>query len=303
VPKAGTKALIGAVVAVGLCIGIAVQVLDQAEPLGVQGDWDVRFEEDFSGDRLDPEQWADHEEWEADGYAISDAWAPVPAGRQQLELRDGRAVLKARRGDDLPDDRTFTSSSIHTRGRFSLPEGATSYVEARLKAPAGKGLLPAFWLLGNGDNETGEGWPINGEVDILEFANNKDEAERPYFSVWYPADVYTNPPGTFLNGAHDTHPDSFEPEPDLVGSWHTWGLYRSPEKMEVYIDGVRRFTFEPGRSYKTGTPLPPMLFTNPMHIRLSLAVGGDWAGAGLDPQEYEEDDLSVDYVRAWVQDS
>jgi hypothetical protein len=36
-----------------------------------------------------------------------------------------------------------------------------------------------------------------------------------------------------------------------------------------------------------------------MHIRLSLEVGGSWAGQGYGLDEYEPGELVVDYVRAW----
>jgi hypothetical protein len=298
--KSARSAILGVVIVTALIlVGISLLSHDVA-PVGVDGEWSPLFQEEFSDEALGRQRWSDSETWELDGYALDDAWAPVPATEDQLELRDGAALLKARRATGLAQDKNFTSSSIHTRGKFSLPAKATTYVEARMRAPAGRGLFPAFWLLGNGDDDSGEGWPINGEVDIVEFANNKDEQGRPYFSVWYPADVYSDPPGTFLNGVHDTHPDSFEHESDLRESWHVWGLYRSPERMDVYIDGVRQFGFRPGEIYKTGLPLPEMLFTNDMHIRLSLAVGGEWAGAGWSPEDYEEGELAVDYVRAWV---
>ncbi len=166
----------------------------------------------------------------------------------------------------------FTCTFFFHSQKWSIPAGITSYTEGRLKAPTNKGSLPAFWLLGDGTNSDGNGWPITGEVDILEFANNAYEATSPYFSLWYPSDVYTNPPGTWLSGTHDTHPDSFAKRPDLVNSWHTWGLYRSPQKMELRIDGQLIATFLPNVVYRNGYKLPPMLFTNNLHIRFSYGM-------------------------------
>ena len=291
-----------ATAAVVAAVGAAAAVLvagQSPQPSGVDGSWELLFEDEFDGRALQSDRWADHEPWQGDGFSTSDAWYPVPHSKNELEISDGKATLKARRGSKLPEGKPLTSVDLNTRGKFSIPAGVTSFTEARLNAPTGRGLLPAFWLLGDGTNDTGEGWPINGEIDILEFANNVDEVDRPYASVWYPKDVYTSPPGTFLNGTHDTHPDSFAPEPGLKGTWHTWGLFRSPERMDVYIDGVRRFTFLPGEKYKQGTPLPQMLFERPAHVRLSLGVGGEWAGAGRDFSEYDEGELQVDYVRSW----
>jgi len=272
----------------------------QPQPTGVEGAWELAFHEEFDGDRLDGDRWNDHEPWQGDGWGINSAWHPVPATRDQLSVSQGIATLKARRAESLPDGKAFTTVELNTRDMYSLPEGATTFTEARLRAPSSKGLLPAFWLLGDGTNDTGEGWPVKGEVDIVEFANNEGEAARPFASVWYPRDVYENPPGTFLNGIHDTHPDSFEPRPELRDFWHTWGLYRSPDRMDVYIDGERRFTFRPGETYKQEVPLPDVLFNSAMHVRFSLGVGGDWAGDGWSEDEYEEGDLEVDYVRSWT---
>jgi beta-glucanase (GH16 family) len=177
----------------------------------------------------------------------------------------------------------------------------TSYTEARIKAPSSKGLLPGFWLLGNGDSSTGQGWPITGEIDILEFANNNvGEAGSPFFSLWYPKDVYTAAPGTWMNATHVYHTDTWRKRFDLYDTYHTWGLYRSPAKMELYIDGVKIATYRPNEVHNDNIPLPPMLFTTEQHIRLSLIVGG-WGGTGFTEAQYEEGDLAVDYVKVWRQ--
>ena len=106
-----------------------------------------------------------------------------------------------------------------------------------------------------------------------------------------------------MNGTHVTHPDSFERRPELFAGWHTWGLFRSPERMDLYIDGEKLFTFRPGEVYDgEEVPLPEMLFTNEMHLRLSLGVGGDWAGQGWEVDDLQEGDLRVDHVRVWERD-
>jgi beta-glucanase (GH16 family) len=272
---------------------------DPSRPLGVAGAWSPLFDDEFDGASLDRTKWNDHEAWESGGFKADSAWNPVPSTDGQTAVSGGSLTMKARRATGLPTGSTFTSAHLNTRGKFAIPQGATSYTEARLKVPSGRALLPQLWLLGNGDNSTGEGWPINGEVDILEMANNKYEAGSPYYSLWYPKDVYTNAPGTWLNGTHDTSSDSFAKRPALFDSWHTWGLYRSPQRMDVYVDGVRAFTFFPGTPYMNGMPLPSMLFTNSMHVRLSLGVGGGWAGQGYTEPEYQEGDYGVAYVKVW----
>lgn len=271
-------------------------------PIGeVQGRWSVLLDERFDGADLDGRTWNAGEPWETSGRADGEAWLPVPATREQVGVDNGILSLHARRRDNLPEAKAFTSAHLNTRGNFALEEGTTTYTEAKLNLPAGNGLLPQFWLLGKGDNSTGEGWPLTGEVDLIEMANaNTGEFANPYFSVWFPRDVYTSPPGTFLNATHVTHPDSFSRRPELFAGWHTWGLYRSPERMDLYIDGKKQFTFQPGKTYGgESIPLPKMLFTDQMHLRVSLGVGGDWAGQNWDADKLEEGTLGVDHVRVW----
>lgn len=271
-------------------------------PHGVPGAWNTLFQDNFDGTSLDASKWSDHEPWEKNGYRNSDGYHPVPHTARQLQVTGGKLIMKARRDASMPSGAPFTTAHINTREKFSIPAGVTSYTEARIKAPSGNGLLPAFWLLGNGTNGTGEGWPINGEIDILEFANNKGEFGSPYASLWYPKDVYTNPPGTFLNATHVSHKDSYPKRPELLNSYHTWGLYRSPQKMEIYIDGKLLCTWLPNNAYNGNIPLPPMLFTKAQHIRFSLGVGGNWAGAGYTKDQFQEGDMEVDYVRVWQAD-
>lgn len=55
----------------------------------------------------------------------------------------------------------YTSGRLTTLGKLGARYGK---LEARIKVPPGRGLLPAFWAMG----DTGQGWPDNGEIDIME---------------------------------------------------------------------------------------------------------------------------------------
>ena len=70
--------------------------------------------------------------------------------------------------------RDYTSARIITKGRFAFTYGK---VEARIKSPAGTGLWPIFWMMG--DDVWDIGWPLCGEVDIMEMVGN-DPATGPW---------------------------------------------------------------------------------------------------------------------------
>ena len=78
----------------------------------------------------------------------------------------GHLAITARRERYTgPDGRTasFTSARMNTRAKFEFAYGR---IEARIRVPRGRGLLPAFWAVGS--DLDGVGWPEAGEIDIVE---------------------------------------------------------------------------------------------------------------------------------------
>lgn len=276
------------------------------QPLGGGAGWTRTFEDSFNGTSLDMTAWIDHESWENGGYGSGDwGWIRVPTPSTNLSVANGSVALKVRRESGLPTwtrgdgtvvQRTHTTAHISTKNKQVVPANTVSYIEARMKVPDNNCTLPSLWLLGNGT------WSTTGEVDILEFFNNASEKGMPAYTVHYPRDVWTNPPGTAFNDVWVTHPDTLVTRSDLPNTWHTWGLYRDSTKMELRIDGVLIATLEPNKSYPTwdnhNIRLPPMLFTNDMNIRLSYGVGGHQS-SGLTNSQCVDGDFLIDYVRVW----
>jgi beta-glucanase (GH16 family) len=58
---------------------------------------------------------------------------------------------------------SYTSAGLTTSARMAFRYGG---VEARIRVPAGQGLWPGFWALGN--DVARKGWPRSGEIDIME---------------------------------------------------------------------------------------------------------------------------------------
>jgi hypothetical protein len=276
------------------------------QPLGGGTGWTQTFEDLFNGTSLDLNTWIDHESWENGGYGAGDwGWIRVPTPSTNLSVANGSVALKVRREAGLPTwqkhdgtvvQRTHTTAHISTRNKQVVPANTVSYIEARMRVPDNNCTLPAFWLLGNGT------WSTAGEVDILEFFNNAYEKAKPAFTVHYPRDVWTNPPGSAFNDVWVTHSSSMVTRSDLPNTWHTWGLYRSSTRMELRIDGTLIATFEPNKSHPTwdnhNIPLPPMLFTHEMNIRFSYGVGGHQSD-GLTNSQCVDGDFLIDYVKVW----
>ncbi len=68
------------------------------------------------------------------------------------------------------EGKIYTSTRISTKGKKEFQYGK---IEIRAKLPLGKGLWPAFWMLGS--NIDSVGWPKSGEIDILEYVGKEPE--------------------------------------------------------------------------------------------------------------------------------
>jgi beta-glucanase (GH16 family) len=189
------------------------------------------------------------------------------------------AIIARRQTATGPDGRTrkYTSARLETSGRFSADHGL---IEIRMKIPAGPGLWPAFWLLGNDANTAG--WPACGEIDVIEALGghpflahgfiNGPSAEAPHFVVGHTAESATS----------------------LAAGFHTYAIRWSRNSITWLLDGV---------PYGTTTPndLPSgarWVFNRPFHLLLNLAVGGKWGGPPNSSTHFPATML-VDWVRVY----
>ena len=87
---------------------------------------------------------------------------------QNVQIKGGNLVITAQQ-ESAPfacsdgSTNNYTSARLKTQGLFNQAYGR---FEARIKIPAGQGMWPAFWMLGN--DITTNGWPKCGEIDIME---------------------------------------------------------------------------------------------------------------------------------------
>ena len=171
--------------------------------------------------------------------------------------------------------RNYTSARLQTRDHFAFQYGTAV---ARMRVPAGQGLLPAFWALGT--NIGTVGWPLCGEVDIAEILGSDPTVSH--------ATVHAGATngGTWLSGT------STAAATPLSDGYHDYGVIWGPNAIAMTLDG---------RTYMTvsaSDPLPTNFwnFNHPFYLLLNLAVGGNWPGAP-DATTAFPATLSVDYVR------
>ncbi len=172
----------------------------------------------------------------------------------------------------------YTSARLLTQEKFTFQYGV---VEARMRLPAGPGLWPALWMLGNDFGTAG--WPHCGEIDIME--NIGREPGRVYGTIHGPG--YCAAEG--IGGYYDL------PEGKaFADAFHCFAVAWQPESIHWYMDG--NLFFQVNR-----TRIPegaPWVYTHPCFLLLNVAVGGLWPGDPDDTTIFPQK-LRVDYVRVF----
>lgn len=291
--------------------GTSVQA--PAQPTGAPYTGDPIFTDNFTGAALES-HWDVGEPYQrsAPGFGSTnksgvgdETWHVYPMDTETITVSNSVARLKARRRSGLngqPTSAKFTGCLISTEGHFELPEGATTFTEIRHKVPSGTGIFTAWWLMGLVPFATD--WR---EYDINEFVNSPGNPNTRGYKGLYMATAHW---GTLSDHKQTQRiydppngPQAYEGNHPLLDTYHTVGLYRSPTKIEQYINGVHipGLDLVPNTVYngQLGVPSDPV-FTRAMCLRLDIKVGGDWAGTGLTEPQYEGGDYEVDYIRTWL---
>ena len=149
--------------------------------------------------------------------------------------------------------------------------------------PQGTGIWPALWLLGSNIDEVG--WPLAGEIDIMEFTGrNPDQIH----STLHTQDSYGDSKNT-----------AFAKAENASSSFHTYKVKWTADTIQFYIDDRQVYNFNPKIKTKAVWP-----FDQPFYLILNTTVGGTFAGFEVDdrifPQEFKIDYIKIAQVYAFA---
>lgn len=184
-------------------------------------------------------------------------------------LKNGCLVIETKK-----EGETYTSTRITTKGKKEFQYGR---MEARAKIPVGKGIWPAFWMLGS--NISSVGWPKCGEIDVLEYIGKE------------PDNVFTS-----LH-TQDSHGNTINTKkttlPDIEEGFHVYAIEWNKDKIEFFVDEKSVYTFQPEVKNENTWP-----YNQPFYFILNVAVGGNFGGPEIDdqglPQKFE-----IDYIKVY----
>ena len=171
----------------------------------------------------------------------------------------------------------YTSASVRMQKAHAFQYGK---VEVRAKIDAQTGLWPAIWTLGI----SGE-WPSNGEVDIMEYYENKILANFAFADTARYAAIWDGASKPVVDFGGDAWARAF----------HVWTLEWDVNAMRILIDGVLLNEIDLDKTINKSNGKNP--FRQPHYLLLNLAMGGNRGGSLVNtvlPSTY-----MIDYVRIY----
>jgi beta-glucanase (GH16 family) len=258
------------------------------------GPYTLVFEDDFSGNSLDPSKWTpatgvkrncgkERQWYSPENVLVSNGTLKLIAKKEPVPVTGWNPCTEA------SEDFEYTSGEIESKFSFSY-----GIFEARIKIPTGMGYWPAFWTYGDGLDG------VNNEIDIFEFMN--DDSGEHVMTVYYNGQMHQTDykDWVFLPFIH---PVSF------AGDYHIFRLVWEPDRIEWYVDGeLRRRDSryyelsgqEAGCTINANTPyVENTIFTeDPMSILLNVALqSGEYAP---DNSTSFPGKMEVDWVRYYT---
>ncbi|MFL9482868.1 family 16 glycosylhydrolase [Chitinophagaceae bacterium LWZ2-11] len=230
------------------------------------------WSDEFNSNALDTTVWNIQKGYGSnnDGWGNHE-WQNYTA--DNISFKDGKLLITAIKIGEGQKRGDYTSARITTGHKKEFTYGR---MEARIKLPKGKGVWPAFWMLGEGR------WPDCGEIDILEY-------------VGYDTSIAHSALHT-RSSFGETVNVGFKKYPNLEDDFHVFGINWTKDKIEFYVDDRSKpyYTYNPTEKNEKTWP-----FDKPMHFILNFAVGGGFGGRkGVDDNVYPQT-FMVDWVRVY----
>jgi len=232
----------------------------------------LAWSDEFTGNAINTNNWGfesgNNSGWgnqELENYTARTQNAFVSAGNLIIEAR-----LESLGGF------TYTSARMKTEGLQSFQYGR---VDIRAKLPAGQGMWPALWMLGN--DITQVNWPACGEIDMMELLGQ--QTNKIYGTLHWGAN-YTSEASQ--GGTYTLPTGGFDQQ------FHVYSLLWDADSLKLLVDDQQYF------SLATSAVSPGSPFNNKFFFIFNIAVGGNWPGAPNGTTQFPQR-MVVDYIRVF----
>lgn len=244
----------------------------QSDP--IETEYKLIWSDEFDGSTLDENKW-DIQTGDGSQYGL---WGWGNAEKQwyqkeNIQLWKGTLLIGA--VQEKSNGYDYTSARIRTLNKFDFKYGR---VEASIRMSNVGGLWHALWMLPSNPEK---GWPISGEIDIMEYLGNAPTEILNY------AHYSVNSTGTQGSSGTST---VFEEDSDF----HQYALEWDENKISWFRDSVETYRMLKNQENIYGSP-----FDAQFHLLLNTAVGGNLGGDIDDSRLNKPRFMEVDYIRVY----
>lgn len=232
------------------------------------------WNDEFEGDAIDTSKWTYDIGTGASGWGNNE-WEYYTSRKENAYVKDGVLHIRAQKEDY--EGSKYTSARMLTKGKFAFKYGT---VEARIALPTGKGIWPAFWMLG--ENFDTVGWPACGEIDIIEAVNSENKIYGT--NHWANGSEYA----TYGNNTGNYRNQKYELD---ITQFNTYKFTWDEKYIRMFVDDFmyHEILIENNEGDTEE-------FHKPFFFLLNVAVAGNWPGFEVDDTQFPNEML-VDYIR------
>jgi beta-glucanase (GH16 family) len=170
----------------------------------------------------------------------------------------------------------YTSARLISKDRVALRYGL---IQARIQIPDGRGIWPAFWMLGQDIDRAP--WPQCGEIDVMEILGHDPEV------------VHATVHGPGYAGG-DGVTASHRARASLADDFHVYSVAWEPGRIDWYLDDKMYATVTPGDLQGR-----PWVFDHAFYLLINVAVGGTFPGNPDSSLSFPRTML-IDYIRHYT---
>ena len=234
------------------------------------------WNDEFDGDEIDNSKWTYDIGTGSSGWGNNE-WEYYTDRKENAYIKDGILHIRAQKEDYKGSK--YTSARMLTKGKFAFKYGT---VEASIALPTGKGIWPAFWMLG--ENFDTVGWPACGEIDIIEAVNSENIVYGTnHWANGTEYATYGNNTGNYRDQKHEID----------ITQFHTYKFTWDEKYIRMFVDDFMYHEILIENS--TGNTEE---FHKPFFFLLNVAVAGNWPGFEVDDTQFPNEML-VDYIRVF----
>ena len=243
-------------------------------PLSSSSESPYFWNDEFDGEAIDTSKWMFEIGTGSNGWGNNEK-EYYTSRKDNAYIKDGVLHICAKKEDY--EGQKYTSARMLTKGKFAFKYGT---VEARIALPTGKGIWPAFWMLG--ENFDTVGWPACGEIDIIEAVNSENIVYGTnHWANGSEYATYGNNTGSYRDQKHKMD----------ITQFHTYKFTWDEKYIRMFVDDFMYHEILIENS--TGDTEE---FHKPFFFLLNVAVAGNWPGFEVDDTQFPNEML-VDYIR------